>query len=158
MIHAHDFLAAAAPKRPALPRLPDAVPLTPAGYLVLRRKAAGLTERQLADRLARLFERGAFGETALTGDPIDGYMLHLVRGLEMPNAVARHRATIDGLALAMPLDGDVYFQLAGAANRHPRVCRSCGCSANDACQHEHLGNCAWESPTRCTHCATREVR
>lgn len=155
MIHAHDFVAAA-PRRAPLPRRADLTPMTPATYVRLRRMAAGLTEQQLADRLAVLYrrERPGFAVT----HPIGAHMLHVVRALEMPNAKARLRETVDAIAAVMPFDADVYWQLRdNKPTRHPRVCRGCGCSQHDACQHDHWGNCSWASPTQCSHCA-RKVR
>nr|WP_317892059.1 hypothetical protein [uncultured Sphingomonas sp.] len=52
MLHSHALTPA--PRKPFLPRIPDAHPLTPGGYLQLRRKAAGLDIRDLAKRLTDL--------------------------------------------------------------------------------------------------------
>lgn len=155
MIHAHDFVPAV-PRR-ALPRRADAVPLTPAGYLALRRNALGLTEQQLACRLEILWRRE---RPALTVQhPVGTYMLYMVRALEMPSAKARRPETIDAIAAVMPIDADVYWQLANnPAHLHPRVCRGCGCSTHLACQHDHWGACSWASPTQCSHCAARVDR
>lgn len=155
MIHTRDFVAAA-PRRAPLTRRADAIPMTPAMYVRLRRMAAGLTEQQLADRLAVVFrrERPRMPVTY----PFAVHMLYAVRALEMPTAKALMRETVAAFAEVMPFDADVYWQLRdNKPTRHPRVCRGCGCSQHDACQHDHWGNCSWASPTQCSHCA-RKVR
>ena len=134
------FLADATPATPPLP-----APLKPAAYLRLRRKAAGLTVPQLADRI--------------TGVPADrDEMMCPIALLETDGSVARRDATIAAIARAMPMDADVYRQLRDdPVDRHPRVCRDCGCSAWDRCGADqragHVDCCTWESETQCTVCA-----
>lgn len=131
---------------PATPPLPAA--LKPAAYLRLRRKAAGLTVPQLADRI--------------TGVPADrddrDEMMCLIALLETDGSVARRDATIAAIARAMPMDADVYRQLRDdPVEQHPRTCRDCGCSAWDRCGADqragHVDCCTWESETQCTRCA-----
>lgn len=153
MLHVHDFLTANPPRLAAR----SILPVSPATYLRLRREAAGLTVRQLADRLmryrAQLLAEGTATHPAYT-EARDA--VALVELLEREGARAQHRATVEALAACMPLDVDVYFQLATEpARSHPRVCHGCGCSTHDACQHDSYGSCAWVSPTQCSHCELR---
>lgn len=114
--------------------------LSPAAYLHLRRVAAGLSVDQVAERLApRARDRAE--ATALI------YLL------ETAGVRARHAETLHMLRAIFPLDPEVYRQLAeDPAERHPRICRSCGsshwdpCTAGDEC-------CAWATLTCCTRCA-----
>ncbi len=155
MIHAHDFVAAA-PRR-ALPRRADAVPMTPWTYLALRRNAGGITQQQLADRLTALSRRERPLITIV--GPVEQHMLRAVKTLETSGFTSRVPVLIDAIAAVMLFDADVYWQLArNAPQRHPRVCRGCGCSTHDACQHDHWGACAWVSPTQCSHCAKKAER
>ncbi len=41
----------------------------------------------------------------------------------------------------------------------PGICRICGCTAFDACNHPEYGACWWEdeSQTVCSHCANPEI-
>lgn len=156
MLHSHALTPA--PRKRFLPRIPDAHPLTPGGYLQLRRKAAGLTVRDLADRLSDLraatMARGSLppGILAIRSDIVATLLMLETRGVR-----ARLRGTLDALAAVMPFDADVYQQLAdGDTRRHPRVCRGCGCSTQDGCHHDDWGSCSWTSPTQCSHCAARE--
>ncbi|MCD2324972.1 helix-turn-helix domain-containing protein [Sphingomonas sp. IC-56] len=95
--------------------------LAPSAYLRLRRESAGLSVREAAARLAP------------TNNNLDRAM-SLIQRLETPGRKALFRSTIGDLARAFPLDPAVYWQLADEpAERHPRICRSCGCSQQDAC-------------------------
>lgn len=158
MLHSHAF-APTRRSRP-LPRIHDAHPLTPEAYVQLRRKAAGLEIRDLAARLSEL--RNAMiearelpaGILAIRGDFVSMVMM-----LEAKGGRARLPETLGALATVMPFDPAVYQQLADRdPRRHPRVCRSCGCSAYDSCHHDDWGSCSWESPTHCSHCAARDAR
>lgn len=117
-------------------------PLRPDDYIKLRRKAAGLTIEQVAERIAST-ERNR-------QDVRD-----LIRMLEKPGVVARYRRSLELLNGAFAFDPDVYHQLATApAARHPRICRTCGCSQNDPC---HLGDeyqcrMAYHDADQCTRC------
>lgn len=114
-------------------------PVTPAAYLKLRRRAAGLSVAQLAARIAPEVERSA--------EAVD-----LLYVLETPGCRARHRATIETIATVLPMDPDVYFQLADEpAERHPHVCRGCGCSAFDPCCGSR-GVCGWTDTGLCSRC------
>jgi hypothetical protein len=132
------------PPRSMLRALPasDTGTLLPATYLHLRRVAARLTVDQVAERLApRARDRAE--ATALI------YLL------ETAGVRARHTETLVMLAKVFPFDPLVYRQLAEEpADRHPRVCRGCGCSHWDPCRapFEEEG-CAWATLTCCTRCA-----
>lgn len=151
MLHVHDFLPAAR-VRVAERRV---APLTPAAYLRLRRAAAGVSIPQLAEAMIAYRRRrlgakvAAHPAYATARDAVD-----LIELLERDGTRAMQRRTIEAVAACVPLDIDVYFQLADEpAGRHPRVCRGCGCSSHDACHHDSYGSCAWTSPTQCSHCA-----
>ena len=137
------------------PTLDIAAPLTPSRYLALRRAAAGLSQRQVAQRLAhrRRILDGATGNTIR----MEAAALDLVQQLETPRATARLRATIDTLAEVFPFDPDVYWQLANdPAERHPFVCLGCGCSTYDLCSG-HAGVCSAATGLACTRCIGRTI-
>ena len=71
----------------------------------------------------------------------------------------RDAALLDVIAAVIPFDPAVYRQLAGEpADRHPAVCRGCGCSGNDPCIAEHDGAehvCRTAIRGLCTHCVER---
>ena len=56
---------------------------------------------------------------------------------------------------AFPFDAEVYHQLSSEpADRHPAICRACGCSHWDPCDDpDHGGSCGWSEPDLCTHCS-----
>jgi hypothetical protein len=138
MLHAHTFVGRRLPPPPA--DCP-ADPLTPARYVGLRRKAANLTIDQVAERIARKATQ-------------QSEVRALLRLLETPGTVARDRDTIELLRVALPIDPDVYFQLATEpADRHPSICHGCGCSEYDPCGDEALGACAWAARDLCTRCS-----
>lgn len=116
-------------------------PLTPAAYLRLRRNAAGVSIEQVAARIAPALHDRSNARL-------------LIEMLETDGSRARDRQTIDRLAAAYPLDPDVYFQLVNEpADRHPPVCRGCGCSHWDPCNAgDGVACCAWATPTSCTRC------
>lgn len=121
-----------------------APPLTPAAYLRLRRRAAGMSIDDVADVLATCSAGFARSEAAA-----------LIRMLETPGARARHLDPIWRLAAVFPIDPDVYHQLATEPpHRHPMVCRACGCSKFDPCEHAILGPCDWAAAHLCTRCTT----
>lgn len=119
----------------------DQSPMTPARYLQLRREAAGLSILQIAEHLA-----SKPGDVSLA--------LSVIRSLEQPGIRARHRSTLDSLRRAFPFDIDVYRQLCEEpAERHPQICRGCGCSTYDACvEADGYTCCLWAVPTLCTRC------
>ncbi|MFC3579505.1 hypothetical protein [Sphingomonas hylomeconis] len=125
-------------RQAAPPALP---PVTPAAYLRLRRKAAGLSVAAAARRIVG--ERGFDAAS------------RLIRLLETEGVTARHRDMISGLADAFPLDADIYMQLCGApAHQQPRICRGCGCSEWDPCvSADGAHRCGWAGPPACTRCA-----
>lgn len=115
-------------------------PLKPAAYLRLRREAAGLSIQMLAGMLARNADEVAPA-------------LDLVHVMETPGNTIRYSETLERLRSVLAFDPDVYRQLASEpADRHPRVCRGCGCSTWDPCDHATHGSCSWATPTACTAC------
>lgn len=127
--------------------------LKPADYVRLRRQAAGLSRRDVASRLAALALQPMFqGATRMVRLPEDE-ALALIDQLETPGVRARHRATIAAIAAVIPVDVDVYRQLAlDPPERHPTICRGCGCTPNDPCTGED-GVCSIGLRGTCTRCA-----
>lgn len=126
--------------RAALAASAPIAPLTPAAYLRLRREAAGMSVRQVAGMLARKADDVAPA-------------LDLIYVLETPGNVARRAETLERLRAVFAFDPDVYRQLAGEpADRHPQVCRGCGCSHWDPCGDDRHGACAWSTPGTCSRC------
>ncbi|SDA21735.1 hypothetical protein [Sphingomonas sp. NFR15] len=114
--------------------------MTPWRYLKLRRLAAGLTIERLAESIT---PRGRDRRKTVA----------LIALLETEGAHARNDLTLRALANAFPFDPLVYRQLAEEpADRHPRVCGTCGCSHWDPCESE-AGCCAWTAPDQCSRCA-----
>lgn len=112
-------------------------PLTPAAYLRLRRESAGMSISAVALMIAPNRR-----DIAPARD--------LVRMLEIPGNTARHHDTLDRLQAAFPFDPSVYRQLAeDPADRHPRVCRGCGCSEYDRGAE---GAWDWATNAACTRC------
>ena len=114
-------------------------PLSPAGYLQLRRKAAGLSVDTVARRISANNQAEAKALVCL---------------LESEGTRARYRETIDAFADAFPIDADVYMQLRDApADQHPRICRGCGCSEWDPCvAGDGTPTCSWHGLATCTRC------
>lgn len=136
----------------AVPRLvpaaqPSALdPLTPHAYLALRRRAARLS----VDDAAALIVENVTPPRFLPRSERLAEARALIRQLETPGVLARHVTTIDLLAVAFPLDPNVYYQLAHEpADRHPAVCRGCGCSQWDRCEGAS-GACACASSDLCS--------
>ncbi|WCM29216.1 hypothetical protein NDN01_10155 [Sphingomonas sp. QA11] len=117
--------------------------MTAAGYIRLRRLSAGFTVEQVAERLApRMRDRSE--------------AIALIRMLETDGARARHNATLSALARVFPFDLAVYRQLLDEpADRHPAICRGCGCTHWDPCEDQQR-MCGWATPDQCTRCATRD--
>lgn len=117
--------------------------MTPANYLRLRRKAAGLTLEQVAERL---MPRAGFRRMVVA----------FLRVLETDGCTAKHCDHIERLTSVFSLDPDVYFQLAtDPTDSLPRICSGCGCSAFDPCRHgdEVCGFAASDACNRCTSAA-----
>ncbi len=117
--------------------------MTPANYLRLRRKSAGLTLEQVAERL---MPRTGFRRMVVA----------FLRVLETDGCTAKHRDHIERLTSVFPLDPDVYSQLAtDPTDSLPRICSGCGCSAFDPCRHgdEVCGFVASDACNRCTSAA-----
>lgn len=126
---------------PAVTRL-QLPPLKPSAYLKLRRVAAGLS---IADVARIIAPKDVDRREAVA----------LVAMLEADGCRARNPETLQALQRAFQFDVAVYLQLADEpAGRHPSVCRTCGCSEWDPCQHAD-GRCGWANHTSCTHCAER---
>jgi hypothetical protein len=124
-----------------LPPTPLAA-MSPGRYLQLRREAAGLSISDVADRLVALDDKLMREEAAA-----------LIRLLELPTAKARFRATLDRLRTIFTFDIAVYLQLTDEpADRHPKICRGCGCTQWDACSDEHGHTCFWAEPGLCSGC------
>ncbi|KQN29688.1 hypothetical protein [Sphingomonas sp. Leaf38] len=116
-----------------------ASPLSPAAYLQLRRKAAGLSIDAVALRISANNQSHARALVCL---------------LETEGSTARYRATIDAFADAFPIDVDVYMQLRDTpVAQHPRICRGCECSEWDSCVGgDGTHTCAWQGLATCTRC------
>ena len=131
------------------------LPLKPAHYLRLRRAAAGLSQREVAERLARNWriQRGGTGSVL----KLEKQARILLEQLETDGTKARFRREIDDLEHVVPLDVDVYFQLANEpADRHPFVCLGCGCSTYDPCSGSE-GVCSCATGHACTRCIGRTI-
>lgn len=115
-------------------------PLTAADYLRLRREAAKLS---IADVAAAMTTNAANrGEAAA-----------FLRLIETPGTRVNRHDTLLRLQNVFPFDPAVYGQLLDEpADRHPQICRGCGCSHWDPCDDDGRGPCAWSSPTACTRC------
>jgi len=121
-------------------------PVTPDQYLQLRRKAAGMSVKEVAGMLAR-----NAGEVAPA--------LDLIYALESPGRTARHPETLEALRSVFPFDPDVYRQLATyPTDQHPRICRGCGCSEWDPCiAGDGTHTCSWQGLATCTRCVGEPV-
>lgn len=145
MLHRHDF--AVAKRRPPLPRIADAEPMTAGGYIRLRRLTAKLSEHDLAQRMAALYlhlNQRKRGQRMLD---IAKDMLRDLREIEADGPAAERPDAITQLAAVLAFDVDVYWQLAQyPPEQHPRVCRGCGTSA-----HDHDAP-RWATRSSCERC------
>lgn len=118
-------------------------PLTAADYLRLRREAAKLSISAVA--------------AAMTSNSADrGQAAAFLRLIERPGTRVNRQDTLLRLQQVFPFDPAVYGQLIDEpADRHPQICRGCGCSHWDPCDEDGSGPCAWSSPTSCTRCVPR---
>lgn len=126
-----------------------ALPITPAQYLTLRREASGLSRMEVARRLYDIKIKRFYGDrrSRRLFDSV-AQALSTVEQLEIPGARSKYRPVIDVLGGIFPLDADVYHQLIDEpADRHPAICRSCGCSRHDAC-----GGICTLTHAVCNHC------
>jgi hypothetical protein len=130
------------PAPAAAPKLPK---LHPWQYLRLRREAAGLSVDDVATRLSpRLATRSDCAA--------------FVRLLETRNYTARKMRPIKRLASVIPLDVNVYRQLAsGDRDRDPPICRTCGASYWDPGRRGKLGILEWAADGKCTGCADEQA-
>ncbi len=115
-------------------------PLTAADYLRLRREAAKLSIPAVAARMAsNSVDRGQAAE--------------FLRLIEKPGTRVTRTDTLLRLQAIFPFDPAVYGQLIDEpADRHPQICRGCGCSHWDPCDEDGNGPCAWSTPSSCTRC------
>lgn len=150
------------PARPAAPLLATG-PLDAADYLALRIAAAGHKLDTFARAVIAIQDHGR--PVPAERPTVEESRL---RFRQMRNDVAlatrhgarlRDAALLDVIAAVIPFDPAVYRQLAGEpADRHPAVCRGCGCSGNDPCIAEHDGAehvCRTAIRGLCTHCVER---
>lgn len=126
-------------------------PLTPAHYLRLRRAASGMSRRDLAYRLASaIVPRYRLTDGARV--PSLDEAMALIDMLETDGARARYRWTIEAIACFIPLDVDVYHQLAtDAEDRHPQICRGCGCT------DDSVAGDGWAVANLCIQCLNRDA-
>ena len=116
--------------------------MSPGDYICLRRRAAGLSIADVAWMVAEKFaDRRTFANLLSEWEA----------DLSVPSP-----AYVRTLQNAFPLDPYVLRQLVTEVGE-PEICRSCGCSALDPCDHERHGACAWATPSHdlCTTCAIR---
>ncbi|RDE04668.1 hypothetical protein [Sphingomonas aracearum] len=140
MLHAHIF-SEPAPAPTDFHLLP---PLTPADYLRICRKASGKS----VDQVAEVIEPRHRRRSAVAA---------LIRDLETPGTTANHVTLLDPLHGAFRFSSDVYFQLmTRPPERHPIICRQCGCDRHHRCHHEEIGDCDWTLPGLCSRCADGE--
>ncbi|WP_294292626.1 helix-turn-helix transcriptional regulator [uncultured Sphingomonas sp.] len=123
--------------------------LLPGAYLAMRRKAAGLTIADVADRIGT--------------DPRLGEIdrRELIEQIEAdPRGATIH--TLTALRRAYPFSVDVLSQLARLADGEPfpppRLCRVCGCSELDACSDRSGYGCWWVERDFCSSCAAADDR
>lgn len=141
--------------KPGIQRLVE--PMTAACYMRLRRAASGMSRRDLAYRLSSAFKPNYLVSPAARIPALDEAMA-LIDMLETDGARARYRWTIEAIACFVPIDVDVYHQLANdPEERHPQVCRGCGCTDGD------IASPGWAVANLCVPClkcnaALAEVR
>lgn len=127
------------PEAPA-PDAPLMPPLTAADYLRLRRQAAKVS---IADVATLMSTEGVKRSETIA----------FLRLIETPGARVSRTDTLLRLQRAYPFDPAVYGQLCDEpADRHPQICRGCGCSHWDPCDVDGSGPCAWSTPSACTNC------
>lgn len=138
-------------------------PLDAASYLGLRIAAAGYTVDAFARAVIMVQDhnrpvpaaRPTIAESRLRYRQMRNDVALALR----PRARLRDPAILDLVASLIPFDPAVYRQLASEpTDRHPVVCRGCGCSGNDPCiaeddTGEHV--CRTALPGLCSHCLTR---
>jgi hypothetical protein len=154
-------------RRHGISRLADAVttavygPFAPHEYLRLRRVAAGYEPDRFARDYATIAAHGRPNPVPPLSVTESRIAFRRLRGelalLEQPGAIATSDATLRRIASLIPFDPAVYRQLASEpADRHPRICRSCGCSGHDACSHDD-SVCTWVTAALCSHCVERSA-
>lgn len=127
-------------------------PLTPAGYLTLRRTAAGYTTDALARALLILQEHGRFERPTLEeGRARYRRMRDIVVLLERRGSVTFDHHLLTAIASLFPFSPAIYALLAGDQAGTAQICRSCGCSDHDACITD-AGVCTWATRALCSHC------
>lgn len=134
---------------------PTATPLAPSAYLALRRKAAGYNIERLAKALVMVGLHGHDRPNMEELRAIQNRTRDLVALFERPGVVICNNDTLNLIESVMPFDPAVYRQLAeGGADRHPRICRSCGCSGHDPCITDNEV-CQWITEEACSYCVER---
>lgn len=107
-----------------------ATPMTPWHYLTLRRVAAGLSRVRLVDMI--MLAGAKPYRTRTRRQLTQAKVMAWLELVETPGTRIIDRDHLDLLALVLPIDADVYLQLATEpADRHPTLCGSCGV-ADDA--------------------------
>jgi len=98
--------------------------MTPWRYLTLRRVAVGLSRVRLADMIMLA---GAKPYRARSGRQLtQAKALTWLELVEAPGTRITDRDHLDLLALVLPIDADIYLQLATQpADRHPTLCGWC---------------------------------
>lgn len=136
-------------KTPGVERL--VAPMTAACYMRLRRAASGMSRRDLAYRLSSAVRPHYLVSAAAQIPALDEAMA-LIDMLETDGARARYRWTLEAIAWFIPLDVDVYQQLAAEPDdRHPQVCRGCGCTEGD------IAGTGWAVSNLCVPCLKRDA-
>jgi hypothetical protein len=138
------------------------VALTPGAYLALRRAAAGYTPEAFTRAFIMVQDHDRPRPVTAPSIEETRQRFRQTRNelalLERPRTVARDQATLRAIASVIPFDIDVYRQLAAEpADRHPRICRGCGCSGHDACSTDDAV-CRWVTPDVCSHCFDRNIQ
>jgi hypothetical protein len=144
---------------PPPPPPPAAAAIAPGRYLQLRRTTAGLTIDQLANLFCSDSELTVKGKAARAAEVRNAIQL---LEADSPVLTRSYRDTLVGrLRAFFRFDAAVYATLQAyrihPGTTVPKICRGCGCTWDDACQHKVYGNCAWSEtpagqPPLCTHC------
>ncbi|VXC80137.1 hypothetical protein [Sphingomonas sp. 8AM] len=135
--------------KPGVQRLVE--PMTAACYLRLRRARSGMSRRDLAYRLSSAVQPHYLVSPAARVPALDEAMA-LIDMLETDGARARYRWTIEAISALIPVDVDVYHQLASdPEERHPQVCRGCACTEGD------VASSGWAVANLCVSCLKRDA-
>lgn len=123
-------------------------PITPGAYIKMRRCAAMLSPRDLAERLAT---------DPATPVHLRAEQIELIEADVQPYSPdfpAALKAIID-------LDLEVVERLEairdGLPAKPPQLCRICACSEYDACRPRRGGPCGWAEVDLCTSCTPESL-